>query len=76
MFTDPRETFEVTNQTLWWDIAKVEIDEIMFGFSEALKIKLMALGDNPMSLLSKKNPFCTIATTCAMIICKPPVGAD
>ena len=47
----------MTNQPAWWNVAKVEIDEIMFGFADALKIKLIRFGDNPMSLLRKKNPF-------------------
>ena len=57
MFIGTKAASEMTNQPAWWNVATVEIDEIMFGFSDALKIKLMEFGDNPMSLLSKKNPF-------------------
>ena len=27
----------MTNQPAWWNVARVEIDEIMFGFADALK---------------------------------------
>lgn len=41
----------------WWELAEAEIDEAVIGFTEGLKDKLAELGDKPMSLLGRKNPF-------------------
>ena len=41
----------------WWELAEAEIDEVVIGFTEGLKAKLVQLGDKPMSLLGRKNPF-------------------
>lgn len=41
----------------WWELAETEIDEVVIGFTEGLKDKLAELGNKPMSLLGRKNPF-------------------
>ena len=41
----------------WWESGEAEIDEVLIGFTEGLKAKLVELGDKPMSLLGRKNPF-------------------
>jgi len=47
----------VTEKPDWWELAEAEIDDVVTGFTEGLKTKLEELGGNPMSLLSRKNPF-------------------
>lgn len=41
----------------WWELAEAEIDEVVTGFTEKLKDKLAELGNKPMFLLGRKNPF-------------------
>lgn len=41
----------------WWESAEAEIDEVVAGFTEKLKAKLGELGNKPMFLLGRKNPF-------------------
>ncbi len=47
----------MTDAPDWWELAETEIDEVVIGFTEGLKVKLVQLGDKPMSLLGRKNPF-------------------
>lgn len=47
----------MTEKPEWWELAEAEIDEVVAGFTEGLKTKLEELGRNPISLLSRKNPF-------------------
>lgn len=47
----------MTDKPDWWEKAEAEIDEVVTGFAEGLKAKLVELGNKPMSLLGRKNPF-------------------
>ncbi len=41
----------------WWASAEEEIDLVMHDFTNGLRKKLKDYGDNPVKLLSRKNPF-------------------
>ncbi len=41
----------------WWELAEAEIDTVVTGFTEKLKEKLAEMGNRPMLLLGRKNPF-------------------
>ena len=41
----------------WWGEAEEKIGEVIIGFAEGLKTRLIKLGNKPMSLLGRKNPF-------------------
>lgn len=47
----------MVNKPDWWKLAEPEIDDVVIGFTAGLKAKLTQLGNKPMSLLGRKNPF-------------------
>ena len=47
----------MTDTPDWWGEAEEKIGEVIIGFSEGLKTRLIKFGNKPMSLLGRKSPF-------------------